>query len=91
MSAATNLDRRRFLTNVAVTVGAVPLAIAGCAIVESPGALRLPSEGEFPSLSGATVWLNSQPLTTRGLRRSVVLVNSQFHSAKLSERGVPIM
>ena len=42
---------------------------------ESPAAIRLPSEGEFPPLSGATGWLNSQPLTARSLRGSVVLVN----------------
>jgi len=32
-------------------------------------------EGEFPSLAGATGWLNSQPLTPAGLRGRVVLVD----------------
>jgi len=36
---------------------------------------RLPVEGEFPSLRGATAWLNSPPLTTEGLRGKVVLVD----------------
>lgn len=36
--------------------------------------LRLPVEGELPSLSGATGWLNSPPLTPAGLRGKVVLV-----------------
>lgn len=36
---------------------------------------QLPVEGELPSLSGATGWLNSEPLTPAGLRGTVVLVN----------------
>ena len=36
---------------------------------------RLPVEGELPSFSGATGWLNSPPLTPAGLRGNVVLVN----------------
>ena len=36
---------------------------------------RLPVEDELPSLSGATGWLNSGPLTPGGLRGNVVLVN----------------
>lgn len=37
-------------------------------------AARLPMEGRFPSLEGATAWLNSEPLTSEGLRGKVVLV-----------------
>jgi len=37
--------------------------------------VRLPDEGELPSLEGATGWLNSPPLTAAGLRGKVVLVN----------------
>ena len=40
----------------------------------TPAAVRLPIEGELPSLGGATGWLNSQPLTAAGLRGKVVLV-----------------
>jgi thiol-disulfide isomerase/thioredoxin len=36
---------------------------------------RLPVEGEFPSLGGATAWLNSPPLTPEGLRGKVVLAD----------------
>jgi thiol-disulfide isomerase/thioredoxin len=39
------------------------------------GTSGLPIEGEMPSLSGATGWLNSAPLTTDSLRGKVVLVN----------------
>lgn len=35
----------------------------------------LPDEGEMPSLGGATQWLNSPPLTTKGLRGKVVVVH----------------
>jgi thiol-disulfide isomerase/thioredoxin len=37
--------------------------------------LRLPVEGELPSLDGATGWLNSPPLTPAGLRGKVVLAS----------------
>jgi thiol-disulfide isomerase/thioredoxin len=36
---------------------------------------RLPVEGGFPSLGGATAWLNSPPLTPAGLHGKVVLVD----------------
>src|SRR5882757_3199163 len=38
-------------------------------------ALPLPIEGTIPSLSGATQWLNSPPLTPADLRGKVVLVD----------------
>jgi len=40
----------------------------------TPAAVQLPIEGELPSLRGATLWLNAQPLTTAGLRGKVVVV-----------------
>jgi thiol-disulfide isomerase/thioredoxin len=40
-----------------------------------PATAQLPIEGELPSLSGATGWINSQPLTAAGLRGTVVLVD----------------
>jgi thiol-disulfide isomerase/thioredoxin len=61
---------------------AVILASAiGSALVDfaddksAPTLSRMPIEGEFPSLGGATGWLNSPPLTTAGLRGKVVLVD----------------
>ena len=36
---------------------------------------RLPDEGELPSFDGATGWLNSEPLTSAGLRGKVVLID----------------
>jgi len=41
----------------------------------APAAVRLPVEGELPSLGGATEWLNSQPLSTADLRGKVVLID----------------
>ena len=41
---------------------------------------QLPIECQFPSLSGATGWLNSQPLTPAGLRGKVVLVEFWTYS-----------
>jgi thiol-disulfide isomerase/thioredoxin len=41
----------------------------------TPTAVRLPVEGELPSLDGANEWLNSPPLTAAGLRGKVVLVD----------------
>jgi thiol-disulfide isomerase/thioredoxin len=37
--------------------------------------LQLPDEGPFPSLEGATEWLNSPPLTPAALRGKVVIVD----------------
>ena len=41
----------------------------------SPSEVRLPIEGELPSLSGTTTWLNSPPLTAAGLHGKVVLID----------------
>src|ERR1700730_308546 len=41
----------------------------------TPAAVRLPIEGELPSLGGATGWLNSPTLTAAGLRGKVVLID----------------
>ncbi len=38
-------------------------------------AVHLPIEGELPSLSSATDWLNSRPLSAAGLRGKVVLID----------------
>jgi thiol-disulfide isomerase/thioredoxin len=40
-----------------------------------PAAVALPIEGELPSFSGATAWLNSAPLSAADLRGKVVLVD----------------
>jgi thiol-disulfide isomerase/thioredoxin len=40
-----------------------------------PAAAELPIEGAMPSLGGATLWLNSEPLSAAGLRGNVVLID----------------
>src|SRR6187200_1186518 len=40
-----------------------------------PSVVDLPDEGYLPSLSGATGWLNSPPLTAAHLQGKVVLIN----------------
>ncbi|MEJ1968559.1 MAG: cytochrome c biogenesis protein DipZ [Rhizomicrobium sp.] len=49
----------------------------------------LPVEGTFPSLSGATAWLNSPPLTPAQLRGKVVLVDFWTHSCINCLRSLP--
>src|SRR6266403_1687215 len=46
----------------------------------TPATVRLPIEGELPSLGSATEWLNSPPLTAEGLRGKVVLVQVWTYS-----------
>jgi thiol-disulfide isomerase/thioredoxin len=91
MRVGTNTDRRRFLSNAAMTMAAAQLGIAGCAKAQSNGAVRLSIEGDLPSLGGATGWLNAQPLTTRSLRGSVVLVNFWTFSCINSIRVLPYL
>src|SRR6266849_6971748 len=40
-----------------------------------PAAVQLPIEGEMPSLSGVTAWLNSPPLSVADLGGKVVLID----------------
>src|SRR5260370_28267625 len=53
----------------------VPAPISREVLPMTPATARLPVEGNFPSLGGATAWLNSPPLTPEGLRGKVVLVD----------------
>src|SRR6266851_7567532 len=47
----------------------------GVAPQTTPATVKLPIEGELPSLGGATGWLNSPPLTAASLRGKVVLID----------------
>jgi thiol-disulfide isomerase/thioredoxin len=47
----------------------------GVAPQTTPATVKLPIEGELPSLGGATEWLNSPPLTAASLRGKVVLID----------------
>ncbi len=74
-----NHDRRRFLGTAATAIVATQLDGFGSAkaLVHrlAPAAFHSPSEGELDSLSNATRWLNSAPLTAAGLREQVVLID----------------
>ena len=52
-------------------------------------AIQLPVEGDFPSLTGATGWLNTQPLTPVGLRGKVVLISVWTYTCINSLRPLP--
>jgi thiol-disulfide isomerase/thioredoxin len=91
MAVEISLDRRDFLANAVMAIGGAWIGISGRLTAESPVAIRLSSEGEFPPLSNATAWLNSQPLTTHGLRGSVVLVNFWTFSCINSIRVLPYL
>jgi len=55
----------------------------------APKAIQLRGEGEFPSLGGATEWLNSPPLTAYGLRGKVVLIDFWTYSCINWRRSLP--
>ena len=53
------------------------------------GSGDLPVEGEVPSFAGATLWLNSPPLTPEALRGKVVLVDFWTYSCINCLRALP--
>ncbi len=82
MHEQINRDRRRLLATAVTAVAAGGLASSSIKVLAGDNsmarlqtaALQLPSEGDFPPLTGATGWLNSPPLTPASLRGKVVLV-----------------
>src|SRR6185295_3072399 len=68
-------DRRRFLSTAAMSVISARLGVLGSwGKLMARTTLQLSTEGELPSLGGATGWLHSPPLTPAGLRGKVVLI-----------------
>jgi thiol-disulfide isomerase/thioredoxin len=93
-------DIEGFVMNATqVLLAAMLMGVAAVPIVGSAGdksveqetapAIRLPTEGDFPSLDGATQWLNSQPLTPSNLRGKVVLVDFWTYTCINWLRTVP--
>ena len=72
-----------------MTLAAVRLGVAGGANALSAGTVRLSAEGSFPSLGGATGWLNSQPLTPAALRGKLVLVDFWTYTCVNWRRTLP--
>jgi cytochrome c biogenesis protein CcdA/thiol-disulfide isomerase/thioredoxin len=52
-------------------------------------ATALPVEGRLPDLSGATMWLNSQPLSPQTLRGKVVLIDFWTFACINCQRALP--
>ncbi len=77
---------------LACAIGALVMAFAEERNVvqqTTPKAVQSRIEGEFPSLGGATEWLNSPPLTAAGLRGKVVLVDFWTYSCINWRRTLP--
>jgi hypothetical protein len=68
--------RRRYFGLATGAIAAIRLgkSTAAWAQAASMKATSLPIEGEMPSLTGATEWINSSPLTSADLRGKVDLV-----------------
>jgi len=83
MPEGINYDRRRFVRVAAMTIAASKLGSIG-----SPKSL-FAAEDDLPSLTGATGWLNSQPLARAGLREKVVLVDFWTYTCINWRRTLP--
>jgi thiol-disulfide isomerase/thioredoxin len=91
MSEGVNPSRRRFIGTAAMTVAAAHFGLTGFAKSQASRTMNLPIEGWMPSLDGASQWLNSQPLTTTGLRGKVVLADFWTFSCINSIRTLPYL
>jgi thiol-disulfide isomerase/thioredoxin len=89
MTGEISHNRRRFIGSATMAIVAAHLGMIGCAKAQSTIAIRLPVEAEFPSLGGATQWLNSEPLTAAGLRGKIVVINFWTFSCINSLRMLP--
>jgi thiol-disulfide isomerase/thioredoxin len=85
MRERMNHDRRRFVGAVVMTLGASQLGLIGSA------KSLLATEDDLPSLTGATGWLNSQPLTRADLRGKVALIDFWTYSCINWRRTVPYL
>lgn len=65
------------------------LVLTVATVPEAAPVRKLNVEGEFPSLAGATEWINSPPLTPEGLRGKVVLVDFWTYSCINCLRTLP--
>jgi thiol-disulfide isomerase/thioredoxin len=75
MKKVTRISLAAILTGAIGAPAGFPGPIPREVLPMTPAAARLPIEGDFPSLAGATAWLNSPPLTPEGLRGKVVLAD----------------
>ena len=88
MSDLVDEGRRRFIRTGAAALAVTRLGVIGSAIQQMACA-ALVNEGTLPSLSGATEWINSPPLTSEGLRGKVVLVDFWTYTCANWTRTLP--
>ncbi len=77
-----------------MTIAAARIGMIGSAKAQSgkaSAAIRLPIEGDLPSLGGATGWLNAQPLTVSRLRGKVVLIDFWTYTCINWRRTMPFI
>jgi len=74
-------------TTLVTGLASIAASLALAAGEKAPATLGV--EGTFPSLAGATEWINSPPLTPESLRGKVVLVNVWTYSCINSLRPMP--
>ena len=92
MFKVINYNRRHLLRIAALAGVGVLHGVIGCTTqVRHSVFPSLFSDGEFPSLDGATTWLNSPPLTPQGLRGKVVLVDFWTYTCVNWRRTLPYL
>ncbi len=90
VSLASTAGIEQTLVDAVRPAEATPMPPAGAPpTVTAPPVGDLSVEGTFPSLAGATSWLNSPPLTVQSLRGKVVLVDFWTYSCINCIRSLP--
>jgi cytochrome c biogenesis protein CcdA/thiol-disulfide isomerase/thioredoxin len=85
--AGANRLEQSLIDRIAPRAAATPSAM----MVAARSTGQLPVEGELPSLSRATGWLNSPPLTREALRGKVVLIDFWTYSCINCLRTLPYL
>jgi cytochrome c biogenesis protein CcdA/thiol-disulfide isomerase/thioredoxin len=87
MTAGTAMAGSNAMTGGAAMSGGSAMMMSAKAGGGEKGALNV--EGRLPSLAGAAEWLNSTPLTSDGLRGTVVVVDFWTYSCINCLRAIP--
>jgi thiol-disulfide isomerase/thioredoxin len=86
LSKLSSAQTSSFETGLARTLG---VGGASPDSANASGSLTLPVEGVMPPLDGATMWLNSPPLTREQLRGKVVVIDFWTYSCINCIRSIP--
>jgi thiol-disulfide isomerase/thioredoxin len=90
MGSAASRWGPAFAAALMLVVSALAGYAQGAGMAGKPAnAARLPIEGDVPSLSGVTTWLNSRRLSASNLRGKVVLVDFWSYSCINWRRSLP--